>query len=145
MISALACLATTIYHEARGEPYDGQVAVAEVVLNRVADPRFPGNVCDVVREDKGSGARDCQFSFYCDGKSDKPAEMLAWNIAISVAETAGRGEVLEHGALFYHAESVNPSWASRMTTVGQVGSHVFYTDAEPPVRPRARPEDLKID
>lgn len=144
MISGLMCLAMAVYYEARGESYEGQLAVAEVVLNRVASPRFPGDTCSVVKQDLGPADHDCQFSFYCDGKPERPADMFAWTIAISVAEAAERGEVLGHGALFYHTNSVSPSWSQNMRVVGSVDNHVFFTD-EPPlssIRPRARPENL---
>ena len=69
--TALMCLALNIYFEARSEPIQGQIAIAEVTLNRVASANFPNDVCSVVLQDNNSG---CQFSWWCDGKSDEPRE-----------------------------------------------------------------------
>jgi spore germination cell wall hydrolase CwlJ-like protein len=85
--SALICLSLTIYFEARNQPLEGQVAVAQVVLNRVMDDRYPDKVCDVVmqsRKYKDSGHPvkwSCQFSFYCDGKTDTPTDIDAYRWA----------------------------------------------------------------
>lgn len=120
MISAtLACLATAIYFEARGEPIDGQLAVAEVILNRVASPDFPDDVCGVVWQKK-------QFSWTHDGKSDKPKDKAAYAVATNIAKQALSGDVLGHGATFYHAEYVRPYWSKKLTYVGKIGTHIFY-------------------
>ena len=74
MLTSLMCVAVAIYFEARGEPVEGQIAVAQVIRNRIEDPRYPDNACDVVKQGyywNGNPIRNmCQFSFYCDGKSD---------------------------------------------------------------------------
>lgn len=119
MIGALACLATAIYFEARGEPVAGQLAVAEVVMNRVASDRFPDDVCSVVKQPH-------QFSFYWDGLSDKPTDPVAYAVASNVARVALEGKVLGHGATFYHATYVRPYWADRFTPVRKLGRHIFY-------------------
>ena len=71
MTAAITCLALNVYHEARNEPMNGMYAVASVVINRVQDDRWPNNVCAVVK-DGYRGQHKCQFSWYCDGKSDRP-------------------------------------------------------------------------
>ena len=79
---ALMCVAMAVYFEARGEPTAGQIAVAHVIQNRIEDPRYPDNACDVVKQGyywNGIPIRNkCQFSFYCDGKSDDPKNKQAW-------------------------------------------------------------------
>ena len=89
--SDVHCLAENIYHEARGESTAGKMAVALVTLNRVEDKRFPNTVCGVVKQTKyyPSGRIDlhsCQFSWYCDGKSDKPIDKKCWEDALLIAE-----------------------------------------------------------
>ncbi len=127
------CLALNIYHEARGEPLKGQVAVAQVVLNRVAHVRFPNEICAVIK-DGGEWPRGfCQFSWWCDGLSDAPLESKAWRESMALA-----GEILSgahndptRGALWYHATSVAPAWRRDFDRTGRIGDHIFY-------RPRRR-------
>ena len=83
--ATLVCLATAIYFEARGEPFVGQSAVAHVVLNRVQDARFPNDICSVVKQGPTYAWKPdfpvrnmCQFSYYCDGKSDQPTDCLLY-------------------------------------------------------------------
>ena len=78
-----------IYHEARGEPDAGKEAVGHVVLNRAADPRFPGQICDVVRQGGELPRYRCQFSWWCDGRSDAPRNVAAWQQARQVAALTG--------------------------------------------------------
>lgn len=122
------CLSIGIYYEARGETLKGQLAVAEVILNRVKSSLYPDNVCDVVYQ--GSTlTTGCQFSFTCDGMSEKPHDRRAWRQARSVAEQALLGRVRDNvvgKALFYHADYVRPRWASSMVEVTKVGRHIFY-------------------
>jgi spore germination cell wall hydrolase CwlJ-like protein len=108
MITAATCLAMALYYEARSEGPDGMLAVAEVIINRVQHPDFPGTVCEVVKEDRGPEAHDCQFSFYCDGKGENPRDLVAWSTARDIADQALDGNVLGHGATYYHATSVHP-------------------------------------
>jgi spore germination cell wall hydrolase CwlJ-like protein len=115
-----------IYYEARGEHPDAQLAVAEVVMNRVTDPRFAGDVCSVVKEDWGPAAHDCQFSFWCDGLPEEPNDTVAWATARDIAQKALDGDVLGHGATHYHAVSVHPWWADTLEPVGMIGNHIFY-------------------
>jgi spore germination cell wall hydrolase CwlJ-like protein len=129
----LQCLATAIYFEARGEPVEGQFAVAQVVLNRAKTNRYPHTVCGVVYQNAQRHNR-CQFSFACDGKSDKPKELFAWWKARFIAGQALRRPsqlwVLGNATL-YHARYVRPSWARHATLVSSIGLHRFY--AEPGV------------
>ena len=128
------CLAQNIYYEARGSNYADQIAVADVVLNRVQDTRYPNTVCAVVRQGvknaDGSMKRNkCQFSWYCDGKSDWPADTDSWVNAQMIAynmleNNSGRG--LTEGATHYHANYVKPRWARSLQLVGRIGVHIFY-------------------
>ncbi len=124
------CLAKAIYFEARSESLRGQIAVAQVVLNRVKDPRFPNTVCGVVYQ--GAERRNaCQFSFACDGKSDIPTHRRAWAQARRLAAKVMKGQVrlkeLE-GVAFYHADYVQPKWAWFKRKVTRIGRHIFYRD-----------------
>jgi N-acetylmuramoyl-L-alanine amidase len=128
------CLAQNIYYEARGSSRADQIAVADVVINRVQDERYPNTVCEVVRQgrqhaDGRMKRNQCQFSWYCDGKSDWPTDMDAWVIAQQIAYNMYvhddyRG--LTEGATHYHADYVNPSWARTLTLTGTIGVHKFY-------------------
>ena len=125
---SLDCLALNIYHEARGEPLDGQVAVAQVVMNRVGDAEFPGQVCEVVREG-GEWPRDrCQFSWWCDGRVDKPDDLAAWTGSRDLARRILAGSVDDPtgGALWYHADTVSPDWNMDIIRQANIGRHVFY-------------------
>ncbi|QQR38112.1 cell wall hydrolase [Devosia rhizoryzae] len=122
------CLATAIYFEARGETYRGQVAVAQVVLNRVKDHRYPNTICGVVFQNQNK-RNACQFSFACDGIPEAVTERGPWAQAEEIAQKVTSGELYltEVGeATHYHATYVSPPWARRMTKVTQVGLHVFY-------------------
>lgn len=82
----LVCLALNDYWEARSETMAGRIAVARVVLNRAMDPRYPSNLCDVVKQTKVSGVSNrCQFSWYCDAKDDVPAEADQWRTSLKIA------------------------------------------------------------
>lgn len=123
------CLATAVYFEARGESAMGQRAVAEVILSRTRVPGRPKTICGVVYE--GSHRRTgCQFSFTCDGIADRVKSAAAWRqanrIATNVMRTGGKVNAVAGGATFYHADYVNPRWASRMIKVAEIGTHIFY-------------------
>ena len=128
---SLDCLALNIYHEARGEPDDGKVAVAQVVMNRVADRRFPDDVCDVIKQGGTQPRYACQFTWWCDGRSDRPRDRLAWQDSMSLARQVMNGAVKDPtgGALWYHADHVNPPWGAHLTPAGNIGRHVFYLPA----------------
>lgn len=121
----LECLARAVYFEARGEPIKGQAAVAEVVVNRTQSPYFPRTICGVVQQSGGGG---CQFSFVCDGKSDKIADRTAWYVAekIASAYVDGTPRTLTEGATYFHTPAVKPSWAHRFAMTVRIGSHYFY-------------------
>jgi spore germination cell wall hydrolase CwlJ-like protein len=121
------CLAAAIYFESRGEPIAGQIAVAEVVLNRVDSRQFPKTVCSVTTQGAGSG-RGCQFSYACDGRSDVMKSAVARGRAEKLAAImlAGRPRTVTDGATHFHATHVRPGWAGRMTRTASIGAHRFY-------------------
>ena len=136
------CMALNIYHESRSENLAGKFAVADVVMNRVNDRRYPNNICTVIYEAEMKPSwRDpevlvparnrCQFSWYCDGKSDEPTETDAWNESILVAHQSiyeGRMQGLTEGATHYHTVYIEPYWASSLDLIGHIGSHIFYRE-----------------
>jgi spore germination cell wall hydrolase CwlJ-like protein len=139
MITTLTCMAVAIYFEARGELIDGQMMVAETILNRAADPRWPDEPCDVIAQPK-------QFSFYEDRRSNTPRDMEAYTTAVLVAAEALDGKHASTGALYYHTTAVRPVWRHDLQPIGLVGDHIFYAntkDCRLPTcspRPVPRPE-----
>jgi spore germination cell wall hydrolase CwlJ-like protein len=126
----LECLAENIYFEARGEPLDGQYAVAEVTLNRTRADHFPHTVCGVVHQfrwDPSRGRFVADFSWTELGALS-PQDGPDWKQAMAVASAAydDQHEPLVPGGLFYHASSVQPSWSSSLISVGNIGNHIFY-------------------
>jgi spore germination cell wall hydrolase CwlJ-like protein len=124
----LQCLAEAIYFEARGEPEKGQIAVAQVVMNRVRHEEFPDKICGVVYQNQHWRNR-CQFSFACDGIPERINEKDAWRQSMDVAKRVLRGE--EHiakvgKATHYHARYVRPRWARKMIRKDRIGLHIFY-------------------
>lgn len=122
------CLATAIYFEARSEPIKGQIAVAQVIMNRVRSRYYADTVCGVVYE--GAHKRNaCQFSFACDGLADKPKDKKRWAIAEKLAKQVTDGKVwladIGH-ASHYHATYVKPVWRHQMKLVKRIGAHIFY-------------------
>ena len=128
------CLAQNIYFEARGSNFADKVSVADVVINRTKDRRYPSTICDVVRQgntdSNGNMIRNqCQFSWYCDGKSDEPTNQDAWEEAMLIAWNMveyNRYTGLTEGSTHYHATYVNPYWVKDMQLVGRIGAHVYY-------------------
>ncbi|WP_245867054.1 cell wall hydrolase [Oceaniglobus roseus] len=121
------CLTEALYFEARGESVKGVFAVAEVILNRVDSPAFPGSVCGVVRQ--GTGRKyQCQFTFTCDGSPEVVHEPKAWTRVGKVARLMldGAARVLTDGATHYHTKAVNPRWARRFDLTATIGVHRFY-------------------
>lgn len=121
------CLSTAIYFEARGESKRGQIAVAQVVLNRVRSPLFPETICGVVFQ--GQMRKGCQFSFACDGHTDNPRNKDQWALAQGLAKEVMSGDqwLPEVGySTFYHANYVNPRWARHMRKIDKIGRHIFY-------------------
>jgi spore germination cell wall hydrolase CwlJ-like protein len=115
----LHCLAVGVYYEAKGEPLAGQLAVAEVILDRSTSGRFPASVCSVLTQ-RG------QFSFVRAGKLPSPPANAQWRKAMAVAQVAQKNlwDSPVDGALYFHARYVRPSW--KRARVGEVGNHVFY-------------------
>lgn len=115
------CLATALYFEARGEPIEGQVAVAEVILNRVDRPNYPRSICGVVNQGG-------QFSYTFDGQPDTIHEKAAFQRAgkIAAAMLAGAPRGLTQGATHFHTRAVRPGWAQRFPRTAAIGEHLFY-------------------
>jgi len=116
------CLAMNIYHEARGERLEGQIAVAQVTVNRVAHASWESTICDVVYQPK-------QFSWTHLIKDTTPTEARAWSQARIIARDVMIGNVEDptKGAVYYHANYVNPNWAEYMDLSKVIGNHLFYT------------------
>lgn len=137
---SINCLALNIYHESRSDNFAGKLAVADVTINRVESNLFPNSICDVVKQTvikvnwKGNKVpvrNKCQFSWYCDGKSDDPFEEFAWEEAQSIAKlflTSDKYKGVTEGATHYHTQKVNPDWVDDrgMQLVGVIGEHKFY-------------------
>jgi spore germination cell wall hydrolase CwlJ-like protein len=121
------CLSEALYFEARGESLSGQIAVAEVILNRVDSRRYPDDVCAVVRQG-ASQLNACQFSYNCDGKPEDIGNTDAFERAGRIARRMldGRPRQLTLNATFYHATSVNPRWSRRLVPTARIGDHLFY-------------------
>ena len=116
------CLASAVYFESRGEPLEGQLAVAEVILNRVASGRFRGTVCDVVTQPS-------QFSFVRGGRIPEPnRSSAAWSRAVAIARIAmdNLHDVTGDQSLFFHATYVRPSWGRPSARIARIGNHIFY-------------------
>jgi spore germination cell wall hydrolase CwlJ-like protein len=131
----LKCLVEAIYHEARSEPFVGQLAVANVILERTNLHKFPDTICKVVHAGhrwEGNIIRNrCAFSYFCDGKKEwTNIDKKALDTAYDVAGLALKGVMVMPllGATHYHASYVNPRWANYMEKLGQIGIHIFYVD-----------------
>ncbi len=133
--TAFLCLALNTYHEAKNQSMIGQIATAQVVMNRVADKRYPNTVCEVVKQGpkyKGSNIpvrHRCQFSWYCDGKDDLPKNEKAWKKAQDYAHLVLYNRIhidVTEGATHYHATYVKPAWAKTKTRTTRIEKHIFY-------------------
>jgi len=143
----IECLAQNIYHEARGQDYAGQLAVAHVTINRMQHRRFPDTVCGVVKQGRTKPSwkdgrpipikNKCQFSWYCDGRSDDINEPKAWQkvkvTALLVYHNRVNGYLYNErwndnvlGAMWYHNTQVNPYWVASMHKVKHIHNHIFY-------------------
>ena len=124
------CLALNIYFEARSEPELGQRAVGHVVMNRVAHPKYPDSVCKVVQQGGEQVLHRCQFSWWCDGQSDKPMNQKAWDKSLQLARKIYLGILKDTtgGALWYHANYVKPYWSDILLKGDKIGQHVFYIE-----------------
>ncbi|MCW3796481.1 cell wall hydrolase [Sphingomonas sp. BN140010] len=116
------CVATAVYFEARGEPFDGQLAVAEVVMNRAASGKYPTSYCGVVKQ-------PWQFSFVRGGQFPRiNTQSASWSYAQAIARIAKQrlADALPDDVLWYHADYVAPGWGRRLSKVEKIGAHIFY-------------------
>lgn len=122
-----SCLTEALYFEARGETLKGIFGVAEVILNRVDDPRYPSSVCGVINQGTGERYR-CQFTYTCDGRPEVMNEERARELVGKVARVMldGAPRVLTDGATHYHTKSVKPRWARAFPRTTTIGYHHFY-------------------
>jgi spore germination cell wall hydrolase CwlJ-like protein len=135
------CLVENIYHEAGGESVRGKIAVGVVTMNRTKDERYPKTICGVVKQGPINKwhweqrqaivpiKHRCQFSWWCDGKKERiDYGSLKYYDSIVAARKVltGNYDDLVGGATHYHAEYVNPEWASRLIRIVQIDSHIFY-------------------
>lgn len=131
----MECLSKNIYHEARNEGMTGQRAVAWATLNRVHSDEYPDTVCEVVYQavlnEEGIPIKnECQFSWFCDGKSDDIENQASWNVAERIAaevmNSYGKETDPTNGAIMYHAAYVEPYWASSYEKTARIDTHIFY-------------------
>ena len=128
------CLALNIYHEARNQPFMGKLAVGFVTINRVKSDSFPNTICKVVKQgfyyNNNPIKNKCHFSWWCDGKSDKPKEYDAWEYTRALAFQLYYSSFftldITNGATHYHADYVNPYWAKDKKKLMQIKNHIFY-------------------
>ena len=123
----LECLTQAVYYEARGESREGQVAVAQVVMNRAALPQYPKSVCGVVFQ--GASRPGCQFSFACEGgRKAGSVNMAAWARAQEVAQGVLDGrDKGDQSATHYHTHAVAPLWDRSMAKLAEIGHHMFFS------------------
>ena len=133
LFEAVLCLALNIYFEARDQSVEGRVAVTQVVMNRVLHPDYPDNPCDVVYEAERHVSGHpvkyrCQFSWFCDGKSDEPVDYQAFHDALVIVDFLVFNGIddFTQGATHYHSIHVTPEWSTWKQSTVQVGDHIFY-------------------
>lgn len=129
----IECLAKNIYFEARSSNLADMAAVTDVVLNRVYSKDYPNTICKVVHQSRrwqGHVIRNkCQFSWYCDGKTDEPKDTDAWERAKILAFQFYNYDMfrgITEGATMYHATYVKPFWVNRFNLIGTIGKHKYY-------------------
>lgn len=131
------CMAKNIYFEAGNQPIAGKIAVSQVVLNRVYSSAYPDTVCDVIYQAKWKEnwkgnqmpiRNQCQFSWFCDGKSDIPVDSATWMLSLMVASSVMGGDYgdITEGSTHYHADSVYPYWADSLNETVIINNHIFY-------------------
>ena len=129
------CLASNIYWEARNQPFEGKIAVAQVTMNRVESSSYPDTICDVVTQTRyyPSGRIDlhsCQFSWYCDGLKDEPVETWGFSyeesFELAIKFLQERPTDFTEGSTHYHNTKVNPTWTASLQEVIQIEDHLFY-------------------
>ena len=120
------CLALAIYWEARGEPEKGKLAVGWTIINRERSPEFPSTVCGVVFD--GGESPPCQFSWWCDGKSDRPRDRESWirSQVLAARLLTDPPPDPTRGALFFHSTSIAVPWKRPRTRTARIGNHIFY-------------------
>ena len=129
------CLASNIYWESRNQSLGGKMAVAQVVMNRVDNERFPDTICGVVKQTKyypsgGIDLHDCQFSWYCDGLADDPLQNEkhiyedVFYLAVNMIEQDSMD--ITEGATHYHSDKVHPYWADSLQRMTKIDDHIFY-------------------
>jgi spore germination cell wall hydrolase CwlJ-like protein len=126
----MECLARNIYHEAASESFEGKLAVAQVVLNRANDPKFPKTICEVVyqRTYSANNLLVCQFSWTC-VKNLVVQNRYQWQESEIVArmaltEPSVHDKIARTNSMYYHASYVNPGWNLKKVT--KIGQHIFY-------------------
>jgi len=121
------CLAEAIYYEARSETLAGQMAVAEVVLNRMRHRAYPNSICGVVYQGS-ERTTGCQFTFTCDGSMTAIPYGRGWDRAQTVADHAlmGFARPVTNRATHYHTTAVDPVWNDSLVRTRRIGSHIFY-------------------
>ena len=131
------CLAKNIYFESGNQPLAGKVAVAHVTLNRVKNFQFPNTICSVVYQaqwklnwkgKKVPRRNRCQFSWFCDGKPDKPTDSETWMESTKIAEQVLNNKFpdITEKSLWYHADYVQPNWSNYLNKTVQIEDHIFY-------------------
>jgi spore germination cell wall hydrolase CwlJ-like protein len=128
-LSEVDCLTLNMYWEARGTGETGLRAVAHVTINRVKSSLFPNSICAVVAQGgQNASGGACQFSWWCDGLDDWPYDMRMWRAAHTIARRVMLGSDSDPtgNALWYHADYVEPYWASSYEQTVQIGTHIFY-------------------
>ena len=123
----LRCLSEALYFEARGEQIEGQIAVADVIINRKNSNQFPSTICGVVSE--GAPKRHaCQFSYNCDGKLELIHDKKTYRRIVKLASMILNGAFSDvtDGATFFHASEVSPSWSKKFKKTRKIGRHIFY-------------------
>jgi spore germination cell wall hydrolase CwlJ-like protein len=123
---AITCLSRTIYWEAKGEAGVGMESIANVVMNRLGHEGFPDTICEVVMQGREQGS--CQFSWWCDGRSDDAEEEKAYAIAKEIARKALNRQLADRtgGAMYFHHRQQSPDWSHEYIRTVTVGEHVFY-------------------
>jgi spore germination cell wall hydrolase CwlJ-like protein len=135
------CLALAIYYEARSEDTLGQIAIAQVIFNRVRSTKYPNSICRVVYQNAHRANR-CQFSFACDGRTERPRHKTAWAAAMYLARALNCTKTCKihprsvhpfmrlsedlRKATHYHADYVAPGWSRKLIRSGKIGRHIFY-------------------
>jgi spore germination cell wall hydrolase CwlJ-like protein len=126
---AITCLARSIYWEAKRKDVAEMEAIANVVMNRLGHKGFPNTICGVVKQGQEEGA--CQFSWWCDGRSDDAKEDEPYSQAKEIARQALNRQLKDRtaGALYFHHRKVIPSWSNKYIRTVKVGEHIFYKPA----------------